>query len=86
MNLLTFQSNVPFQEQKPLPFRGRVPKPFDTASPVRINSASGRRERGAYSFAEQGDHAHELVTALYRASIWSLAALFSERVGMNART
>ncbi len=41
---------------------------------------------GIYCFAEQGDHAHELVTELYRTSIWSLAALFSERVGMNART
>ena len=41
---------------------------------------------GVYSFAGQGDHAHELVTAVYRASIWSLAALFSERAGQNART
>lgn len=39
-----------------------------------------------YFFAEQEDHAHELVTAVYRASIWSFAALFSERVGINART
>ena len=41
---------------------------------------------GVYSLAEQGDHAHELVTAAYRASSWSPADLFSERVGMNART
>jgi hypothetical protein len=41
---------------------------------------------GVYSLAEQGDHVHEFVTAVYRASIWSPAALFSERAGQNART
>jgi hypothetical protein len=46
----------------------------------------GRCVVGVYSLAEQGDHAHEFVTAVYRASIWSPAALFCVRVGMNART
>jgi hypothetical protein len=41
---------------------------------------------GIYSVGEQGDHAHEFVIAMYRTSSWSPAALFSERVGMNART
>jgi hypothetical protein len=53
------------------------------------NSASSYREHsdgvGGYSLAGQADHAHELVTAAYSASIWSLATLFSERVGENVR-
>lgn len=58
---------------------------FWVAFSVETEWVQTRTHTTNYLLAEQGDHAHEFVITVYSATICSFAALFSERVGMNAR-